>query len=255
MAVRFSALRAGHPLHLGWFLVLISVRGWVVPRAILRLEGLDQLKNRMSSLIASTVYIGIKHCASCLYCTTLNTLQQLSIVSIKPLNIFTRRERRVIKWTCILPELPNNYMACAPNGHNIKIRCIKQYIFHFFFYLLSLTSGARGSVVGWDTMLEAEGCEFNSRWGYCNYSTHKAFSVCYVFTSRCLVTDPNNFPASVLTFLPADDYLITNSLRVREKRVKVCGSERHYIWGGGGGQETVSPVLKVPRQCPLVLLI
>jgi hypothetical protein len=27
---------------------------------------------------------------------------------------------------------------------------------------------------------------------------------------------------------------------------------RDYIWGGG---ETISPVLKVPRQCPLVLLI
>jgi hypothetical protein len=24
---------------------------------------------------------------------------------------------------------------------------------------------------------------------------------------------------------------------------------------GGGGHETISPVLKVPRQCPLVLLV
>jgi hypothetical protein len=32
------------------------------------------------------------------------------------------------------------------------------------------------------------------------------------------------------------------------------GSERHCI-GGGGEQETVSPVLKVPRQCPLLLLV
>jgi hypothetical protein len=40
--------------------------------------------------------------------------------------------------------------------------------------------------------------------------------------------------------------------REREKRKKVGGSERHNI---GGGQETTSPVLKVPRQCPLVLLV
>jgi hypothetical protein len=39
----------------------------------------------------------------------------------------------------------------------------------------------------------------------------------------------------------------------REKREKVGGSERHYIWGWG--QETISPVLKVPRECPLVLLV
>jgi hypothetical protein len=27
---------------------------------------------------------------------------------------------------------------------------------------------------------------------HCNYSKHAVFSVCYVFTSCCLVTDPNN---------------------------------------------------------------
>jgi hypothetical protein len=51
MVVRFSSLRAGHlsPPPPGIFLVLISVRGWVNPRAIMRLEGLGQLKNPMTS--------------------------------------------------------------------------------------------------------------------------------------------------------------------------------------------------------------
>jgi hypothetical protein len=44
MAVRLSALSACRPLPPGRFPVLISVRGWVDPRAILQLEGLGKLK-------------------------------------------------------------------------------------------------------------------------------------------------------------------------------------------------------------------
>jgi hypothetical protein len=49
MAVRLSALRAARPSPPGRYLVLISVRGCVDPRAIVRLEGLGQLKITMAS--------------------------------------------------------------------------------------------------------------------------------------------------------------------------------------------------------------
>jgi hypothetical protein len=50
MAVRLSALGAGRALLSGRFLVLISVRGCVDPRAIARLERLGQLKIPVASL-------------------------------------------------------------------------------------------------------------------------------------------------------------------------------------------------------------
>jgi hypothetical protein len=44
-----SAIHASRPLPPGRFLVLVSPRSWVDPRAIMRLEGLDQLKNLVTS--------------------------------------------------------------------------------------------------------------------------------------------------------------------------------------------------------------
>jgi hypothetical protein len=49
MAVRLSALRVGRPLPPRRFLILISVRGCVVIRIIVRPEGVGQLKNRTTS--------------------------------------------------------------------------------------------------------------------------------------------------------------------------------------------------------------
>jgi hypothetical protein len=49
MAVRLSALLAGRLLPPGRFLVLIPVRGRVEPMAVMRLEGLGQLKISVTS--------------------------------------------------------------------------------------------------------------------------------------------------------------------------------------------------------------
>jgi hypothetical protein len=49
MVVRLSALCASRPLPPGRFLVPISVRGFVDPRVIVQLEGLDELKNQVTS--------------------------------------------------------------------------------------------------------------------------------------------------------------------------------------------------------------
>jgi hypothetical protein len=56
MAVRLSAPRAGRPLPSGRFLVLISLRAWADPRAIVPMEGLGHLKNAMTSGIEPVTF-------------------------------------------------------------------------------------------------------------------------------------------------------------------------------------------------------
>jgi hypothetical protein len=48
IALNLSVLSPGRPLPSGRFLVLISVRGWIDSKTIVWLEGLGQLKNRMT---------------------------------------------------------------------------------------------------------------------------------------------------------------------------------------------------------------
>jgi hypothetical protein len=67
MAVRLSALCAGHSLPLGKFLALISVKGSVDPRSIVRLEGLGELKYPMSSSGIESATFRLVSCASINY--------------------------------------------------------------------------------------------------------------------------------------------------------------------------------------------
>jgi hypothetical protein len=73
MSVGFSASRAGRPLLPGRFLVIIPVRGWVDPRAIVRLEELCQLKN-------STISTGIEPATLRLVAKCLNQLRYREIM-------------------------------------------------------------------------------------------------------------------------------------------------------------------------------
>jgi hypothetical protein len=69
MAVRISALDAGRPLPPGRFLVLVSVKGWVDPRSIVRLEGLGQMKIQWSHRESNPRPSGLYHSASTNYAT------------------------------------------------------------------------------------------------------------------------------------------------------------------------------------------
>jgi hypothetical protein len=84
MAVRSSALRACRPLPPGRFLDLISVKGWVDLRVIVRLERLGSLKNLVTSSGIEPRPSGLQHSASTNYviiyttCVILTTWKQCS---------------------------------------------------------------------------------------------------------------------------------------------------------------------------------
>jgi hypothetical protein len=88
MAVRLSALRAGRPLPPGRFLVLISVRGCVDPKAIVRLEGLGQWINSMT---LTGIEPAISRLVDILHCMMLKSVRVISPCTDYPGFPFVRR--------------------------------------------------------------------------------------------------------------------------------------------------------------------
>jgi hypothetical protein len=116
MAVSLSALRAGLPLPPGRFLVLISVRGWVDPGAIVRLEGLGKLKKKKPSS-------GL-HPATCrLVAWCLNQLRYrvppYRLIAV--INSLLSRSVSFYWPTRQVTERPNLYIPCIDASFNLSL--------------------------------------------------------------------------------------------------------------------------------------
>jgi hypothetical protein len=120
--VMLSALRAGCPLPPGRFLLFTSVRGRVDPRAIVRLEGLGQLKNPVTSGIEPATFRLVAQCLT-MGCI-LNEIQGLC--SVPSQVICNDRYVSVKNEVCKIPR--NAYMKylrvhiCQPSTKLIQLR-------------------------------------------------------------------------------------------------------------------------------------
>jgi hypothetical protein len=110
--VRLSALRAGRPLPPGRFIVLISLRCWIYPRSIARLERLGKLKHPVTStrieppsLVISgaekQLWIHHTHTSHPLYCYTAHPSDRW-LVDFRVSQIFNTPHKIMHNWVTSL---------------------------------------------------------------------------------------------------------------------------------------------------------
>jgi hypothetical protein len=110
--VRLSALGAGRHLPPGRLLALISVRGWVDPRAIVLVVGLGKLKNPMTSSEIEPATFGL-HSASTNYATAMAVSQ--------------------IKYSCMVTLYATCYLKFGLLSWEVLYNNIQHYLEHVWY--------------------------------------------------------------------------------------------------------------------------
>jgi hypothetical protein len=133
MAVRLSAPRTGHPLPTGRFPVLIYVRGWVGPRAIVRLEGLGQLK-KFNDLIGNRTR-DLPACSIVPRTTTLTrvhpfVLYRFQLILVKAHKLFNKKTsaNNCFSVTTFIPKNPSSVHWYTPFKPVCLRYCMRSYL-------------------------------------------------------------------------------------------------------------------------------